>query len=300
MEAIRKSAEHHFLTILQKLKRAPQGWALLYFGFSKTHTHKDLIQHPYSMNKTLAVSREASEKFFAEIFANTQAVAKGYLYFFEDNDVLVLCPFRNDEDRTFLHGLYKKMGQSLDHHYSDFAILEHEFYNYQKLADQKFLSARRMMAYRDMADKLKVASISVRRERRDHPMVQVIEDDRFTAAYAGNILNRDYDLVLSRNGEDGIIHYIESAPDIVLIDIHLPGLSGHEVLESIRAIDPQVFAVMLSVDTMKNNIVQAAEGGAHNFLKKPFSKERLLNIVKTSPYIQSIMRRNTSSMNTTH
>jgi CheY-like chemotaxis protein len=192
------------------------------------------------------------------------------------------------------------MGQSLDHHYSDFAILEHEFYNYQKLADQKFLSARRMMAYRDMADKLKVASISVRRERRDHPMVQVIEDDRFTAAYAGNILNRDYDLVLSRNGEDGIIHYIESAPDIVLIDIHLPGLSGHEVLESIRAIDPQVFAVMLSVDTMKNNIVQAAEGGAHNFLKKPFSKERLLNIVKTSPYIQSIMRRNTSSMNTTH
>lgn len=298
MESVRKSAEHHFLTILQKLKKAPQGWALLYFGFSRLHSHKDLIKNPFAMNKALSSGREQAEAMYQQLFENTQVLAKGYLYFFDDNDILILCPFRGEEDRLLLQGIYKNAIQGLDQQLCDFGILEHEFYNYQKLADQKFLSARRISAYREMADKLKVGSIPVRRDRRDHPLVQVIEDDRFTSSYAANILNREYDIILSRHGEDGIIHYIENAPDIVLIDIHLPGLSGHEVLESIRAIDPNAFAVMLSVDTMKSNIMQAAEGGANNFLKKPFSKERLLNIVKTSPYIQSIMRRNSSSLTT--
>ena len=145
-----------------------------------------------------------------------------------------------------------------------------------------------------MADKHKVSSIMLRREKREHPLVLVIEDDRFTASYTAGILHREYDLVLAKNGEDGLLQYIEHAPDIVFVDIHLPGLTGHQVLKALKIIDPNVFAVMLSVDTVKDNIVQSAAGGANNFLKKPFSKERLLSIVKMSPYVQGISRGNSS------
>ena len=97
--------------------------------------------------------------------------------------------------------------------------------------------------------------------------------------------NKEYDVVLAKNGEDAIRLYIEHAPDVVFLDIHLPGLNGQETLRAIRKIDPKSCVFMLSVDTVKENIVNANKDGATGFLKKPFSKERLMVAVKKSPHI---------------
>jgi DNA-binding NarL/FixJ family response regulator len=51
-------------------------------------------------------------------------------------------------------------------------------------------------------------------------------------------------------------------------------------------VDPEAHVVMLSVDTVKANIVTATNRGAAGFLKKPFSKERLLAFVEKSPFIK--------------
>ncbi len=296
MEAVLKSAEHHFLTNIQRLKNAPHGWAILYFSLSKRITHAEIITNSSAINKYLSQRRQNAEGEFEALKEKAGHIPKATLYLFDDNDIALVAPYKSDDSKEMLQGLYKFMAARLDKGMADFGILEHELYTYQKLADHKFLSAKRMAAYREMADRHKIGSIGLRRERRDHALVQVVEDDRFTASYAAGILNREYDMILSRSGEDAILQYIENAPDIVFIDIHLPGLNGHQVLNALKTIDPHVYAVMLSVDTMKDNIVKSATGGAHNFLKKPFSKERLLNIVKASPYIQGAMRRGASEL----
>lgn len=296
MEVVQKSAEHHFLTNIQRLKNAPNGWAILYFSLSKRMGHGEILTNASAINKYLSQKRGEAEREFEALRSEAGHIPKAALYLFDDNDIALVAPYKSDESKDNLKQLYKFMASRLEKGTSDFSILEHELYTYQKLADQKFLSAKRMAAYREMADRHKIASIGLRRERRDHALVQVIEDDRFTASYAAGILNREYDMILSRNGEDAILQYIENAPDIVFIDIHLPGLNGHQVLNALKAIDPHVYAVMLSADTVKDNIVKSATGGAHNFLKKPFSKERLLNVVKASPYIQGAMRRGASDL----
>ncbi len=294
MEVVQKSAEHHFLTNLQKLKNAPHGWAILYFSLSKYIDHDEILANSGAINKYLAQKRQDAEVHFVALKDEAGHVPKGTMYLFEDNDIALVAPYNSDESKANLKALYKFMASRFEKGLADFGILEHELYTYQKIVDQKFLSAKRMAAYREMADRHKTTSIPLRRERREHALVQVIEDDRFTASYAAGILNREYDMILSRCGEDAILQYIENAPDIVFIDIHLPGLSGHDVLKALKAVDPNIFAVMLSVDTVRDNIVKSAEGGANNFLKKPFSKERLLNVVKTSPFIQGSMRRGLS------
>jgi DNA-binding NtrC family response regulator len=141
-----------------------------------------------------------------------------------------------------------------------------------------------MAAYQAMTDEAKVSSISLRRDRRKETLVLIVEDDRFTAAYAANILNKDYEIIHAKTGEEAIIAYIEHTPDIVFQDIHLPGLNGHETLNAIKKVDPVAYVVMLSVDTVKTNIVEASKGGASGFLKKPFTKERMIAMVKTSPF----------------
>jgi CheY-like chemotaxis protein len=180
------------------------------------------------------------------------------------------------------------MGKHAQSDYADRCVLGDDLYNYQKLADAKLLSAKCFEAYKAMGDANRVMSIPIRRSRRDVSKVMIVEDDRFTASYAANILSKDYDLTICRTGEEGIIAYIEHAPDIVFLDIHLPGINGHDTLQAIRAVDPKAFVVMLSVDTAQNSISRATKTGAHSFLKKPFSKDRLLNTVKSSPYVRGI------------
>jgi two-component system chemotaxis response regulator CheY len=68
-------------------------------------------------------------------------------------------------------------------------------------------------------------------------------------------------------------------------------LNGIETLQALRAIDPEAYIVMVSVDTVKANIVKATGLGASGFLRKPFSRDRLIATVEKSPYIGSARRR---------
>lgn len=292
IESVRESAEYHFLTTLEKIKKAPKGWRALHFGLSQTLDHSTLVSTPSDIEQNIAKARIKSEAFMDELLRQASDLKTSIAYLFPDNDAILLAKIDSESEKQLLQAVFKVMQDELKSGLSQMTNLETDFYSYQKLADQKFLSAKRFEAYYAMCDKNKVSSIPVRRQRREDSRVLVVEDDRFTASYTANILSKDYDVYVCRNGEESIAAYIDQAPDIVFMDIHLPGLSGHGALQAIKAVDPHAFVVMLSVDTMKENIVGAAEGGAKNFLKKPFSKERLLNVVRSSPYVRGIHAEN--------
>lgn len=297
MKLITKSAEHHFVTFLEDLKGGAHDWAAIYFALSKNLDHYKVIENPSNIQSVLNAHHKYSRSVFDLMHKNAVAPEDSLLYLFSDGDVVMLSEPADNKQRNDLQNLYTMVNDKIQTNYSDYGFLNGEIYNYQKLADEKFLTSKRFESYTSMTDQNKINSISVRREKRDHPLVMVVEDDRFTATYAANILNKDYDIQLCKTGEEAIQSYIDHAPDIVFLDIHLPGLSGHQVLQSIKAIDPDAHVIMLSVDTMKNNIVQSHHNGAHAFLKKPFSKERLVNMVKASPYIRAQIQKsaNTSS-----
>jgi len=287
MQIIRKSAEHHFLTTLDELKADPAGWMTQYFSISKYINHLDVISSPGKIEEKLEVVCQKSRKFVEQISEVTGKIEKGYIYQFSDQDIVVLAHIDSVEKTQMIKQLFKDIAQQIPSHFSNSGWLEAEMYNYQKLADSKLVSSRLFEAYLGMADQNKVGSLGVRRSRRSESKVLVIEDDHFTASYTANILSKDYDLVIAKTGEEGLLAYIEQAPDIVFLDLHLPGLSGQEVLEAIHAVDPKAFVVMLSVDTKHKNILRASQTGAQKFLKKPFSKERLLGVVRNSPFVRS-------------
>jgi len=285
MEAIRESAEHHFLTTLGALKTTSKGWVVAYFGLSKALAHESFVKTPSDIQGLLSKARIKSDAFLQDLVRKASDLKKGTSYLFLDNDVIMLACPESEADKALIQSIYREMAKEIRADFSYTGLLEGKFYKYQKIADEKMLTAKRFMAYETMSDENKISSIAVRRERREDPQVLIVEDDRFMVSYTANILSKDYDLILCRSGEEGIAAYIENAPDIVFLDIHLPGLDGHETLRAIRAVDPAAFVVILSVDSVGTNITRATGGGAHSFLKKPFSKERLINAVKSSPYI---------------
>jgi two-component system, chemotaxis family, chemotaxis protein CheY len=290
MEFVRVSAEHHFLNTLETLSGNPEGWFCLYFCFSKTLSHKNVVSDKSLIMGRLKELQEKAENFSGEFQKHYADGLSGYSYIFADQDVVLLCHAPSDEEKLRVREIFQLLSAKLPKGFSDLSALKGSLSSQHTLADKKMLSAKLQSSYACMADKHKVSSIAARRKRRDAPLVMVVEDDRFTAHYASTIISKEFNLVMCRNAEEAIEAYIENAPDIVFMDIHLPGLSGHDALEAIYAVDPEAFVVMLSVDTVKDNVVKASQNGARKFLKKPFTRDRILETVKNSPYVRAHLR----------
>jgi two-component system cell cycle response regulator len=68
-------------------------------------------------------------------------------------------------------------------------------------------------------------------------------------------------------------------PDVILMDINLPGIDGSEALRRIRGINPIQCVIMLTAYATLDNAIQALKEGASDFIKKPFENEHLVHVV---------------------
>lgn len=81
------------------------------------------------------------------------------------------------------------------------------------------------------------------------------------------------------NGNDAIAKYDKLRPDLVFIDINMPGIDGLSVLKAILKIDQNAFAVIVSANSTADNVRQAIQAGAQGFIVKPFTPKKFQVIV---------------------
>ncbi len=86
---------------------------------------------------------------------------------------------------------------------------------------------------------------------------------------------RGYEVATARDGTEGLKLVREFAPDLVLVDLKMPGISGFEVLEEIRAGDPTIVTIVITGYSTVNSAVEAMKKGAFDFLPKPFTPDEL-------------------------
>ena len=233
----------------------------------------------------LARLNDESQSFVDGFSKSLGDLPNGHLYRFADNDVIILCCPHDELEQKQVRDVLENAAAQFPKGFCDYGFLTKELYVYQKIADHKLLTMKKMGVYASLADDSTVESLPLRRKKREEPIILVVEDDRFTASYISGFL-KEFDLIVARNGEEAVSKYIEYAPDAVFLDIHLPGMNGHQTLQAIKCADQDAFVVMLSVDTAKSSILSASEHGAVSYLKKPFSRERVLNTLRLSPFIR--------------
>ena len=88
-----------------------------------------------------------------------------------------------------------------------------------------------------------------------------------------------YEVLTTSTGEEGVKKVEEEKPEIVLLDISLPGIDGNEALRRIRKVDSIVSVIMLTAFATVDNAISALKEGASDFVKKPFENEHLIHIV---------------------
>jgi CheY-like chemotaxis protein len=112
--------------------------------------------------------------------------------------------------------------------------------------------------------------------------ILVVDDDQSIREYVGDILELEgYEVRFAEDGAAALAAIAESRPDCIVLDVMMPGLSGHDVLAQIRQRDggPGLPVVMLTAAADEGQSWQAWGGGADYFLAKPFDAEQLLRFL---------------------
>ena len=106
--------------------------------------------------------------------------------------------------------------------------------------------------------------------------VLVIDDDPGVRDYMEALVSRQgYEVFAVADGEEALASLEKSRPDLITLDVVLPGMDGLAVLAELKKRLPEVPVVMLSGHGQARNIVEAMRLGASDFLRKPFEVEEL-------------------------
>lgn len=113
--------------------------------------------------------------------------------------------------------------------------------------------------------------------------ILVVDDEAsILQSLEGILIDEGYDPVCVKGGSEALEKIEESIPDLILLDIWMPGVDGLETLQRVKQDYPQVEVVMMSGHGNIETAVKATKMGAYDFIEKPLSLEKLLLAVRNA------------------
>ena len=112
--------------------------------------------------------------------------------------------------------------------------------------------------------------------------ILIVDDAAFMRMMIKDILTKNGCNVIgeAENGAKAFEKYNELKPDLVLMDITMPEVDGIAALKKIKGADPNALIIMCSAMGQQAMVIEAIQGGAKDFIVKPFQPDRVLEAVK--------------------
>jgi len=113
--------------------------------------------------------------------------------------------------------------------------------------------------------------------------VLIVDDHRIVRDGIALILQRERDIDVigsASTGEEAVDTFVRSTPDVVLMDLQLPGMSGVEAIRAIRRSDPGARIVVLTMYQGDEDIYRALQAGATTYLLKDSLSDDLIHVVR--------------------
>lgn len=296
MEVITGDAEQALFKYIESIAYNVDSWECVHIAFSKL---EDFFLKKHKDHET-AVSqhREMAMRLVSAVLCDPLKGQEGKIFVCFDNDVFAI--FRPDDEQVLEH--MKSFSETF------IAKDIKDIYTVYNLG-QKAVDLNRLLHQKQKQaaiDKLEKANTSQKfnifneniniemlerklasRKHRVHDYILVVDDDELYTTMVKNALSEYYQVFTAATGREGIMQYIEKAPDILVLDIHLPDMDGLEILEDVMSLDRDAYVLMLSADSISENIIKAKEIGAVGFITKPFSKEKMIDSIRKCPTIST-------------
>src|SRR4030043_737340 len=117
----------------------------------------------------------------------------------------------------------------------------------------------------------------------DQINILVIDDEMIMREGCSRILSKDgWIVICAENGKQGLdeIQARLEKIDVILLDLMMPGMSGMEVLDQVRTVDPNLLVIVITGYATVESAVEAMKKGAYDFIPKPFTPDQLRIVVR--------------------
>lgn len=113
------------------------------------------------------------------------------------------------------------------------------------------------------------------------PRILLIDDEAIALSNMSHVLTKEgYDVVTCKDGESGLQTIRNSAFDLVLTDLRMPGIDGMDVLTHMRETMPDIPVIMITGHASLDSAVEAMKRGAYHYIAKPFRLDEAREIVR--------------------
>ena len=117
----------------------------------------------------------------------------------------------------------------------------------------------------------------------------IIDDEELTLHTISRSLRQEgFEVFTAPSGEDGLKLFHEEEPDLVLLDIVLPGIDGVEVLRHIKQAQPTAIVIMMSAYHLVERAVEAMKLGAFDYLVKPFHLHDMMTTLQRATEVLAL------------
>jgi DNA-binding NtrC family response regulator len=114
----------------------------------------------------------------------------------------------------------------------------------------------------------------------EFPAILIIEDDLNIQHTLSSALAPNFNVSVATSGEEGLKKCEAALPDVVLLDLMLPQMSGLSVLRALKKASSNLPVIMMTAFAQVDSVVEAIKLGAADYLEKPFSPQRLMDDIR--------------------
>jgi len=114
--------------------------------------------------------------------------------------------------------------------------------------------------------------------------ILIVDDAEFMRLVLRDVLEKGgYEVAAeAKDGKEAVEKYLETQPDLVLLDVTMPEMDGLTALKEIRRSDPEAKVIMVSSMCQKAVVLETIRAGAITFVAKPFEADSLLHVIGTA------------------
>jgi DNA-binding NtrC family response regulator len=125
--------------------------------------------------------------------------------------------------------------------------------------------------------------------------VMVVDDDAETLALLREVIAKEgYQVETAEDAETALHRLVELQPDLIITDIHMPGMDGLALLAAVREKTPDILVILLTAYGSLKTAVDAIKAGAFDYLSKPFIVEDIRLVVRRALEHKKLLRENRS------
>jgi len=122
---------------------------------------------------------------------------------------------------------------------------------------------------------------SSKSREKNRPLVLIIDDEESIChSLAGVLSDEGWGTVVAMNGQSGMIEFKLHQPDLVFLDVWMPGMDGIETMQQLKGINSDIPIIIMSGHGTIETAVRATKLGAYDFIEKPMSIEKILPLAE--------------------